>query len=59
MSALDVAFYALGTKHSVIKRKFLPRFEPNDLIAANFELDAALLPAKTAMRFYKAFGGMA
>src|SRR5262250_1198670 len=56
MSALHVALHALWTQHSVIERKFFPRFEPDHLIAAHFQLYAALLPAETAVRFHQALG---
>jgi hypothetical protein len=55
MPALHVALHTLRTKHSVVEGKFLPRLEPDHVVAANLELNAALLAAEAAMRFHQAF----
>src|SRR6185437_1526609 len=47
---LQIALHALRAKLSLIKRKLLPRFKPNNVVVANLELNAALLPAEAAMR---------
>src|SRR5215467_5497543 len=59
MSALHVALYTFGAQHPVIEGKFLPRLETDDLVLANFKLNATLLAAKAAMRFDKTVGGFA
>ena len=59
MSALHVAFHTLRAKHAVVERKLFPRLETDHLVAANFQLDSALLPAETAVRFNQFFRGIA
>src|SRR5688572_32802936 len=56
MRSLQVAFHSLGTKHALIEGKLLPRLEADHLVVLDFELNAALLAAKTAMRLDKAIG---
>jgi hypothetical protein len=40
----------------VVEGKLFPRFESDDLIPANFQLDSALLAAETTMCFDKMLG---
>jgi len=53
MAALQVTLDALGAEHAAIKRKVLPGFESNQAIVADFELNAALLSAETAVRLHQ------
>src|SRR5215472_4863208 len=46
VAALHVALYALRAKHAAVEWEVLPRLETNNLILANFELDATLLSAE-------------
>src|SRR5204862_6004840 len=50
MSALQVALHALRTEHALVERKVVPRLEADDEVVFDFEIDAALLPAKAAVR---------
>src|SRR5581483_7696675 len=56
MRILHIPLDAFGTKHPAIKGKLLPRLESDDFLAANLELDPALLAAKTAVRLHEAVG---
>src|SRR5205823_1759897 len=47
---------AFGAELALIDRKFFPRLEANDAIIFNFELNAALHTAETAVRFYELVG---
>src|SRR5437016_5400859 len=55
MRALHVSLHALRTKHAAIERKLFPRLKADDLIAADLELNAALLTAKTAVGLHEFF----
>ena len=50
MRALQIALHALRAQHAAVERKLLPRLEPNHLVVAHLELDAALLAAEAAVR---------
>ncbi len=56
MRSLQIALDSLGTELSLIERKIHPRLETDDLVVLDQELDAALLAAKTAMRFHDLVG---
>jgi hypothetical protein len=58
MATLHVALHPLGAKHSVVERELFPRLETDYLVSANLELNPALLPAETAMRFDEALCGI-
>ena len=58
MPALHVALHAFRTEHAVVERKLFPRFESDHLIAANLQLNAALLAAETTMSFDQVVGGI-
>ena len=51
--ALQVTLHAFRAKHSVVEWEFFPRFKANHPVAADFELNAALLAAETTMRFHE------
>src|SRR5688572_30934737 len=53
MRSLQIPLDAFRTEHPAIERKLLPRLEPDDLVAANLELDAALLSTEAAMRLHQ------
>src|SRR5687768_17801686 len=55
MRSLQVAFHALRAEHAAVERKLLPRFEPNHLIVANLQLNAALLAAEATVRLHEPF----
>ena len=54
--ALHVALYAFRTEHAVVEGKLFPWFESDDLIAANFQLNSALLATETTMSFDQMVG---
>ena len=56
MRTLQVPLDAFRAQHPAIEGKVLPRLEPDDLVVADFELNAALLPAEAAMRFDEPVG---
>src|SRR5580765_6502743 len=58
MTVLHIALNALGTEHAPIEGKLFPRFEADDLVFPDFQLDPALLPAKAAVCLDQLFGGM-
>src|SRR5262245_57618463 len=55
MRALHVAFHALWTEHAPVEGKFLPWLESNDFVVPDFQLNAALLAAETAVCLYQFF----
>jgi hypothetical protein len=59
MATLHVALNTLWTEHSAVERELFPRLKASHLIAANLKLYAALLAAKTAMRFHQTLRGLA
>src|SRR5258708_5079951 len=59
MARLHVALDAFGAEHSTIEREFFPGLEADDGGVANLQLNAALLPTKTAMRLDQALRGVA
>src|SRR6516225_7029018 len=59
MPSLHVPLHSFRAKHPAIEGEFFPRFKANHPISAHFQLNAALLAAKTAMRLYQALGGIA
>src|SRR5436190_22453222 len=54
MRALQVTLDALRAQHAAIEGEFFPRLEANDFVVVHFQLNAALLAAETAVRFYQA-----
>jgi hypothetical protein len=54
MVSLEIPPYALGAQHAAVKWKLFPGLKADNLIAANLQLDAALLPTETAMSLYHA-----
>jgi hypothetical protein len=50
MIILEVALDTLRTKPAFVVREFFPRFETNDLVVFDQQLDAALHSAETTMR---------
>src|SRR4030095_12381793 len=56
MRPLQIAFDAFRAQHAAIERKSLPRVEPDHLIVADLQLDAALLSAETAVRLHQTLG---
>src|SRR5580704_7775148 len=59
MATLHVALNTLWTEHSAVERELFPGLKASHLIAANLKLYAALLAAKTAMRFHQTLRGLA
>src|SRR5262245_37136792 len=51
MRALQIAFHALRTEHALVEREILPRLKTDDLVVFDLQLNAALLPAETAVGF--------
>ena len=49
MRALQVAFHAFGTELASVEGELVPGFKADDFVVFDFELDAALLAAKTAV----------
>src|SRR6185437_1111996 len=56
MRALKISLHAFGAEHSAVKWKFLPWLKADHFVALDLQLDAALLSAKTAVRFNKFVG---
>ena len=50
MIVLEVALDTFWTKPAFVVRELFPRFETDDLVVFDQQLDAALHPAETAMR---------
>ena len=51
MIALQVAFDALGAKHSAVERKILPGLETDHTVVFHLQLNATLLTTKAAVCF--------
>src|SRR3989442_14595508 len=61
MGTLHVSLHALGAQHAAIERKLLPGLEPDHVVVASLQLNAALLTAETAMsldKFLRRIGGL-
>src|SRR3954468_18675254 len=56
MIPLQVSLHALGAQHPAVVREVFPGLEPGDAVIAHFELNAALLTAKTAMSLDELLG---
>ena len=56
MLVLQVALHPLGAELAAIEGKLLPRLEADNALVLDLELDAALLPAETAVRRDDAIG---
>jgi hypothetical protein len=51
---LQIALDALGAELAAVEREVLPRFEADDALVLDLELDAALLSAEAAVRRHHA-----
>ena len=51
MFVLEITFHALRAQHPAVDGELFPRFEPDDFVVVNLELNAALHAAETAVRF--------
>ena len=49
MIGLQVALHAFRAEHAAIERELFPRLEPDHLVVANLQLNAALLAAEAAV----------
>src|SRR5215469_11461778 len=58
MAALQIAFHALGTKHSLVKRKILPRLKSDNAVVSDLQLNSALLPTEAAVGLDQFFCGV-
>src|SRR5262245_17863788 len=59
MPALHVPLHSFRAKHAAIEGKLFPRLETDHLVPTHFQLNAALLATKTAMRLNQTLGGIA
>src|SRR5262249_11563038 len=50
MRALQITLHTFRAEHSPVERKVFPRLESDHLIVLDLKLNAALLPAETAVR---------
>src|SRR5215470_10033958 len=53
MRSLQIPLHAFRAEHAAVEGEFLPRFKANNLIAADLQLNAALLAAEAAMRLHE------
>src|SRR5690348_9670335 len=53
MVVLQIPLHAFRAKHAPIEREVLPRLESDHAIITYLQLNAALLPAKAAVRFHQ------
>jgi hypothetical protein len=53
MVSLQVAPHTLGAQHATVEGKLFPGLKTNNLVAANLQLNAALLAAETAMSLHE------
>ncbi len=58
MAPLKITLHSFWAKHAAVERKLLPRFETDDPILADLELNPALLSAKTAVGLHQFLGRM-
>ena len=49
MASLEVALHALRAQLPFVEGELVPGLEPDDLVVAHLQLDAALLPAEAAV----------
>ena len=56
VAALEVTLDALRAQLALVERELVPRFEADDGVVADLQLDAALLTAEAAVRLHDAVG---
>src|SRR5262245_14524649 len=56
MRSLQVPLDAFGAEHAAVEGELFPGLEPDHLVVADFQLNAALLTAEATMRLHKAIG---
>src|SRR4026209_1919690 len=53
MGSLQVPLDAFRTQHAAVERKLFPRFEADDLVVPDLQLNSSLLSTETAMRLHE------